>query len=422
MFPVSAPRRLFALAGVSLAISLLLLALYGRQGDTATLSILGHALSSPVGTDSTLYMRMGEHAFQSGDHRIYQQLFFVQHEKFIYPPSSLFLIEGFDRLQRAHVNVDAIWLAVLIAGWAATILTGVLFYRALRQRAELPELLSVAVLGILFLPFAEGLYRGQVQVLLTLLWGVSVLLWMAGRRGWAGLALAITCLFKPQLAIFLLWGVLRREWRFVYAFAATAAAALLVSVVHFGLQNHLDYLAVLSYLSRHGEALWANQSMNGVVNRLIGNGDSVSWNPTVYPPYRPIVYALTTAFSLICIVAGLLLPWRGRWAGSVNDYVLFGCLSVLTSPIAWEHHYGYFYFAIVLLAAKLSELTRKAWWLQVACVLALANRWPKLDHHHEGLASIAGDYLFVAGILLCVLLVANSRRMAHPTAEMRAAR
>lgn len=421
MSPVSAPRRLFALAGVSLAISLLLLALYGRQGDTATLSILGHALSSPAGTDSTLYMRMGERAFQSGDHRIYEQLFFAQHEKFIYPPSSLFMIEGFDRLQRVHVNVDAIWLAVLITGWAGTILTGVLFYRALRRGSGLSELFSVALLGILFLPFAEGLYRGQVQVLLTLLWGVSVLLWTARRPGWAGFALAITCLFKPQLAIFLLWGVLRREWRFAAAFAATAVAALFVSIAHFGLRNHLDYLAVLSYLSRHGEALWANQSMNGTVNRLIENGDSVSWNPTIYPPYQPIVYALTTAFSLLCIIAGLLLPWRGKWAGSVADYVLFGCLSVLTSPIAWEHHYGYFYFAIVLLAAKLSDLTRRAWWLLVACVLALANRWPKLDHHHAGFTSIVGDYLFVAGILLCVLLVLNSQRAARPLAEMRVA-
>jgi len=71
--------------------------------------------------------------------------------------------------------------------------------------------------------------------------------------------------------------------------AATASLIGLCSLAHFGVQNNLDYFSVLSYLSRHGEALWANQSVNGILIAC-SHGDPMSWNPTVYPPYRASIY------------------------------------------------------------------------------------------------------------------------------------
>ena len=62
-------RRLIALALAALAFAVLLLARY-RQPDTATLQIVGHALTSPAGTDSSYYMQMGLDAFHAPGHRI----------------------------------------------------------------------------------------------------------------------------------------------------------------------------------------------------------------------------------------------------------------------------------------------------------------------------------------------------------------
>jgi len=413
----SAWSRVLTFTGIALAFSLLLLAKYGRHPDTATLGILTHAIVSAPGTDSTLYMQMGEAAFRSGDHRIYSQLFFAEHQKFIYPPSSLFLTEALDALPRLHLSVDTIWKILLLLGWLGSIATGVLFYRTQRKQATALELAAVAVLGVLFLPYAEALARGQVQILLTFLWGISVLLWTRRRTGWAGFLLALTCLFKPQLAVFLLWGVLRREWRFTIAFAATAFVALGCSIAHFGLQNHLDYLAVLSYLSRHGEALWANQSMNGLLNRLLRNGDPFSWKPTVYPPYRSVVYVVSTCFSMLCLVIGLLLPHLYRWRRTTADFLFFGCLTVLMSPIAWEHHYAYFFFMIAFLLARSEKLSRTQWWILLGCFLAVANRWPPLDHRLSGVESLLGDYLFAAGIVLAAFFAFTAGRRRIPTPQ-----
>jgi hypothetical protein len=399
----SAWPRVYTLTILALVFSLLLLAKYGRRQDTVTARIAWHALTSPAGTDSTLYMQMGADAFHSADHRIYQQLFFIQHEKFIYPPSSLFLTAALDSLDAHHVSSAAVWKTLLLIGWAAAIAVAVLLYRSRRPDARWLELLCVAVLGILFLPFAEAFYRGQVQIALTFLWGLSILLWERRRTATSGFVLAITCIFKPQLAIFLLWGTLRREWRFTIAFGATTIAVLVCSIAHFGWQNQMDYLSVLSYLSRHGEALWANQSLNGMLNRLLHNGSAASWDPRVYPPYRPIIYLASTAFTVLCLVAGLLLPRLQRWSRTTEDYVFFGCLSVVMSPIAWEHHYGYFFFALVLLICQSERLGRAQWWLLTACVLTISNRLPKLDSYVTGARSLVGNYLFAAAIVVLVL-------------------
>jgi hypothetical protein len=397
-------QRVYTVTIFALAFSVLLVAKYGRRQDTVTIEIASHGLTSPVGTDSTLYMQMGEDAFHSTDHRIYQQLFFIQHEKFIYPPSSLFVTEALDSLDAHHISSAAVWKILLLIGWTGAIAAAVLLYRSRKPDARWLELLCIAVLGFLFLPFAEALYRGQVQIVLTFLWGLSILLWERRRTAASGFVLAITCIFKPQLAVFLLWGVLRREWRFTIAFGATAVAVLACSIAHFGWQNQVDYLSVLRYLSRHGEALWANQSVNGMLNRLLRNGNASSWDPRVYPPYRFIVYLASTLFSVLCLILGLWLPRLQRWARTTEDYMFFGCLSVIMSPIAWEHHYGYFFFAMVLLISHSERLGRAQWWALTACVLAISNRLPKLDSYVTGARSLVDNYLFAAAIVVLILL------------------
>ena len=403
-------RRLIWLASAALVFAGVLFASY-RQPDTATLQIVGHALTSRAGTDSSYYMQMGLDAFHAPGHRIFPKLFFAEHQKFIYPPASLFLIEAMNLVPRP----DTARLALLLLSWLGTLGAAVWFYREQHGGITAAEAGAIVLLGVLFLPIAEALYRGQAQLGLTFLWGLAVIFYGRGRRGWAGFVLAITCAFKPQLALFLLWGALRKEWRFTGVLAAAIAFIGVCSVAHFGLQNNLDYFSVLSYLGRHGEALWANQSVNGILNRLLRNGDPMSWNPTVYPPYRASIYLASTAFSVIGILVGLFLPWRSGWAATTSDFLFFGCISVVISPIAWEHHYGYFFFLLVSLFARAERLGRFRWMVLAVCTLAMANRLPPLDHRLQGPASLIAGYLFYAGLAMLVLLAMEQRDRREPS-------
>jgi Glycosyltransferase family 87 len=406
-------RRLIALALAALAFAVLLLAKY-RQPDTATLQIVRDALTSPAGTDSSYYMQMGLDAFHAPGHRIFPKLFFEDHQKFIYPPSSLFLMEAMGLAPRLHFSRETGQLALLLLSWLGTLVAAVWFYREQRGSITVLEAGSIVLLAVLFLPIAEAFRRGQAQLGLTFLWGLSAILFGRGRRGWAGFILAITCVFKPQLVIFLLWGALRKEWRFTGAFAATTVLIGLCSLAHFGVQNNLDYFSVLSYLSHHGEALWANQSVNGILNRLLHNGDPMSWNATVYPPYRASIYLICMTFSVAGILVGLLLPYRSGWAATTADFLFFGCMSMVISPIVWEHHYGYFFFLLVYLFARAERLSRLRWAVLAASTLAMANRLPPLDHRLQGPTSLAGGYLFYAGLAVLALLAMEQRNHREP--------
>ncbi len=413
--------RLIALAVGSLLLAVVLFAKYHDRSDTASLQIIGHALSSPPGTDSTSYMDMGEAAFRAPGHRIFSDLFFKEHQKFIYPPSSLFLTEMLGLAPHLNISSRAALGAMLLLGWAGTLVLAVLVYRTQRGTATLMEVACIVLLGVIFLPLAEGLYRGQVQVVLTCLWGSAVLLWSKNRHGWAGAILALTCAFKPQMALFLIWGTLRREWRFTWIFFAVLTAIEAVSVVHFGWRNSFDYLVVLNYLSHHGEALWANQSVNGVMNRVLGNGDAMSWNPTVYPPYQAAIYFVSTAFSLMAVLTGLFIPWRGGWKATTADFLFFGGIATIASPIVWEHHYSIFFFLLIYLLAFSERLTKFRWVVLAGCTLAMANRLPPLDHHLRGISSLIGAYLFLAGIAVLTLVAVEmgDRRAEDPSFDIR---
>jgi len=274
MFLNLAARRMALLAVLSAAMAAAVLAsvsLAARlhlRSIIVSVAILPEALTGPPGHDSTYYMNKGEAAFQAPDHRIYQHLFFEQHEKFIYPPSSLWLTEALAHAPRLHLTPATALKVLLIVCWLGTLALSLALYRQQCPQSSPLELLCLAILGLLFMPVLTAFWRGQVQTLLMFLWGAAILLWGRNRRGWAGAVIALSCIFKPQMALFLLWGAARRQWRFSAVFLALLALIEAASVAHFGLRNNLDYLPVLSYLSRHGEALVDNQSLAGLLNRL----------------------------------------------------------------------------------------------------------------------------------------------------------
>src|SRR5690606_38962435 len=134
------------------------------------------------------------------------------------------------------------------------------------------------------------------------------------------------------------------------AFALVALPAGILSLGIFGLAEHLDYLSVLSYISRHGEVYWPNQSMNGLLNRLLVDVNPLKWSYTDFAPFHPVVYFGTLVSSIALLV--LALGYRPRWARPPSDAVapeakrtesglgLCTAVMVLTiaAAVAWEHH------------------------------------------------------------------------------------
>jgi hypothetical protein len=230
--------------------------------------------------------------------------------------------------------------------------------------------------------------------------------WGGGRRAAAGALAGLLCLIKPQYGGLLVWGLLRRQGRFTLAAGVTAAAGLGVSVALFGLGNHLNYLRVLSFLSRHGEGYYPNQSLNGLLNRLLGNGNNLEWDGEGFPPYNPLVFAGTTAGSVLLLGLALLRPVRRPLRGSALDLGTAAVCCTLASPVAWDHHYGVFLpVYAVLFAALRRHGAGRASWLALGASFALtSNLFPFVNRWPAAPLNLLQSYTFFGGLLALGLL------------------
>jgi hypothetical protein len=289
---------------------------------------------------------------------VYQAIFFEDKVKFQYPLTSLFLYEpvaGFSEQTATHILSGLSWLSLL--------LTPIPLFLLLREsvRAYAPDTMRggrldvaaqfglIVALTYLFYPLVKAYHIGQVQAWLNLAFAVMVWLWIQRRDTACAIVLAACCMVKPQLSLLLLWGAVRKRWRFVITAGVCIALGELLAMALYGVRNNFDYLRVLSFLSIHGEAYQHNQSLNGLLNRLFYPQISNDWQFHSFPPENPVVRYGGALMALGASAAALLARFGGARRSDPLDLAGAGLFCALASPIAWEHHYGISAVLFVLL-------------------------------------------------------------------------
>jgi hypothetical protein len=226
--------------------------------------------------------------------------------------------------------------------------------------------------------------------------------------------IGLICMIKPQFGVFLVWGLLRRQWGFVAGIAAVGVPLTLLSVILYGWDNHLDYLATLQFISRHGESYYANQSINGLLNRLLGNGEAVLWTKGAFPPFHPFIYYATLASSAAIMLAALFYRAREN-AGGLFDFLIAALSFTVASPVAWEHHYGILppiYAAIFLaLCARSPSRGRPLLFVLLTASYVLTAHVFPIKWAPAGLASLVQSYLLF-GALIALWLLYQARGWA----------
>jgi alpha-1,2-mannosyltransferase len=371
------------------------------------------------------------------DTRLYEDLFFGKagsnngaQLKFQYPPSSLLFVEPIARaIPRKSVEAlstaqaDAPRYAVLNAIgylmlWANAGLVAMIFLRcgelagvvtSLTDR-RLRLLLALAA-TLTFYPIIKAFTLGQVQTWLNAGTALVVWCWITGRVCSAGMISAILCAIKPQYGVLLLWGVLRRRWGFVASFSLILTIIGGVSLAVHGLQNHLDYLRVLSHIAARGEGFFPNQSVNGLLNRFFHNGNNNTWDGTAFPPIHPVVRWVTLATSILLLLAAFM-PMRRALAPteiaaaetaptsrrSVLDLLIVLLTTTMASPVAWEHHYGVLLPIFAVLApAAMARGGRRVWWLAILYLIA-SNFWGLTRNLADGPFNVLQSTLFFAAL------------------------
>lgn len=300
----------------------------------------------------------------------------------------------------------ASWLAVCAVVFLQLAIAASIVRRASPGKGLSWQAVAATALGaFFFMPITLAFSLGQAQIFLDVLFALLVLFWVNGMERAAGITMALLAMVKPQFGLLLLWAALRRRWNALVSGAITLAIGGAGSVAAFGIRNNLDYLRVLSGLSRKAQSHYANQSMFGLLNRAIFNGENLPYHPYVYPPFVPWVYYVTLATTAILVLLALAYPW-GKRAGSMADLGAIGVVCVIATPMAWEHHYGIMLGIFVWLWFGVYRNGRgTALWLAIAWVL-IADFLSPLNYFAPiPLLNVLQSYMYFGALLLLGLLL-----------------
>jgi hypothetical protein len=353
--------------------------------------------------------------------QLYEKLFFHDHVRFQYPVTSLLPLIALERLGLAGeywfnwIN-DLVFIANAVTNAA---LAWILFPMK-RTQAQTPLLrIAAAILSaaatIIFLPLLRAQYLGQLQLWVDLLFSASVLCWCLDYKLLAGTLIGAICTLKPQMTLLLIWGLLWREWEFALGLVTFAVLVLAISVLLFGTHNNLQYLAVLAFLSKHGESYLTNNSLNGILNWYAVGLDEFYFHTNAFPPYR-LYIATATALTSLASLAAIALPsvlLRSKKA-NVYGFAAAAICTVVGAPIAWDHHYGIL-FPLYLVAIKFLISGPKRHFIAGAAAIwiswALVANFISYAYLTAGtsFAFLQAYCLFGALVLLAYLLVAASK-------------
>ncbi|MGP9020880.1 glycosyltransferase 87 family protein [Streptomyces sp. BR1] len=208
--------------------------------------------------------------------------------------------------------------------------------------------LWVAALAVWCEPVWTTLRYGQINLLLAVavLWDLTR---RPGHRGaGAGIGLAAAVKLTPALfALFLLLtGLVRARaqgWNTWLRQAATAlavfAGATLVAAVVLPRDSRRFWTSTVFEADRVGHAEdTANQSLRGVLARLLHTGDPGTW--------WTVAAAVTAALGLCAAVRAEV---RGERAWAALSCAV---TALLVSPVSWSHHWVWCVPVLVLLGAK----------------------------------------------------------------------
>lgn len=200
---------------------------------------------------------------------------------------------------------------------------------------------AVFYVGLLLFsePFLHNLKWGQISVLMT---GCVLTSWVCYRRGWwrtAVVLLAIPTAIKYYTGLFLVYFLLKKDWRFVAAVLGVTAVCLLLPVARFGLAANLAFYRSVNENMHHASSTWMltnidSQYFASVISRLLDSRIPLATT-------RPWLVGLGLAW----FVGHLVLLWR--YHHTLSDEHIFALL-FLSLPFlletSWPHYFVFLPF------------------------------------------------------------------------------
>jgi hypothetical protein len=159
---------------------------------------------------------------------------------------------------------------------------------------------------------------------------------------------------------------------------------------------------------QRGETFYPNQSVNGLLNRLMSIRQpelygNLEFFIDRYAPFNIWIYGLTVASSLAILAAAIIVPRQREGGDAAFDFCIMGLSTTVASPIAWEHHYGILLPIFFALLPSTLRDGRQLTLLIGSCVLA-SNFLPATQLLAGSVLNVLQSYLLAAVFAVLWLL------------------
>ena len=293
---------------------------------------------------------------------------------YVYPPVLADIVVPLSLLSAKEAG--RVWFVLNIAALLG-IFTLVLsmFHVPLRSLSALAFAVGIAT----FSPVLSCLRWGQILIVLALLWTIGVYCYLRGYTKTSGVALALATAIKLTPLIVVVPMLLWREWRWLRAYGVGLLVLLALVVTVNGPECLEDCFRHVMPSMSNGYPSLGNHSIISACQILylaLKHGD------LYYPLLASIPHAVVVfgkVLDLICLAIGAALLARHRDYRDVytraSVFTLFAMLSVIVSPVSWDHAYLFCLLGLAVLWAEALRAPVPKGYLILLALSSLELNW-----------------------------------------------
>lgn len=284
---------------------------------------------------------------------------------FIYPPFAAILLLPLAVVPYRYVATGGVDLL----SFASLTTTLYLVTRRAWPSAPARTTWTLTVLGLIAAfqlePVQQNFAFGQINLFLLALVALDCL---TERPRWPrGLLLGIAAAVKFTPAAFLLFFLLRKNFRASATAVASALGGTLLAFVVAPTESWRFWFGGMSSLAGvSGVPYFSNLSLKAALARF----GSVGYQPGDVSVPQPLITAAWVVLALLVVAAAALIMWWQRDSGPALPLLVNAAAALLVSPTSWSHHWIWVAPGLLILALHAAR-SRQIGWLLVAVALGI---------------------------------------------------
>lgn len=228
---------------------------------------------------------------------------------------------------------------ILLAVW--------LIVKTLSLRLDARNALVIGLIVFNFDPLVYNLAIGQINLVILILLTGAAFAWTRQRHGLGGVLLALAASIKVAPAVFLLYFLWKKGFRFVLSAIAATVAFAGLGFLALGEQATRTFIKVVTSFAQEDTAWIGNQSLRGFLARIFVGDEFVQ---AIWPNAALERWLYYGGAALFIALTAFIL-FRSRRANYFHlEFALVLITFHLISPITWVHHFVWTIYPLVVIA------------------------------------------------------------------------